>query len=1226
MAYDLGYLPVKSARQARKSPIGYGSGLYDGDDESVEQQSLPLYQRNELLDELSATGHSAVKSLFDGIGWAGNRAKELLTFREYGSNPTGEQVLEDFGLLPGKESLGGFGRPIAGFAVDAATDPLTYTSFGGSALGKAGRAAKAANILDDSARAFSRKLISQGNKADDIGQIAQRTEKAFQDDFGKGLDALTDNDLYARPLVSRGRANKNQTLEELVDAQSVWGTGKSQQAIDNIDDFLKKNGGGTYDDIKGSTLGGDIGFGLNPFGDSKVAFNVPLLGDLTEGMANLGNYTRWSPLGRYAYSMFDKSVLGGVDAADQVIAKGFTKSDAAADQVAARRFETLQSALPEKGFTPEQGEAIRNVLENTVRFLDPAKDAAKIAAARAALTDPQTRQFLAQTGMTFRDYLARSREAGIGSAALTDKFGTGYFTRQLDEKLFDPGLYNKSMKKPAGQNKYTVMTGDQMARGKAYQVPGGTNVLQELSIDPQIAGANRQLKTDRLATDYIYNKLNDIARRTLGPSAPEYKRIHAKKLARVFHTVSQESIDKKLPIFGQHPTESLSRYIQGRERAIGRANVLYDLLGSMAKPQNSLDVRGGNHKSLPEMLKQLNLKTIDRRKFIGPLAPNTPLVEGAKQNMLEVLQGRGFSITDIDDLKNISVNSDLGRRLNRIADFYQSPESQSRLIKILENVTTLWKSSVLAFPARFVRDWYSGVFSNFIMLGNPSDVVRGSAAAKYLIEGRFDLLDQMLAQMPRYKDMTNASARRSSVMSDLAASGINRGGRAADVGQEVMAKRSGDAILDEFRPGARPQTTLGYTAGNILSARSPVSPSQLPSAELLNLGNWKKSIGGTFDSIGRAVTGKDMGDTVNPILRWSAKEGDLTDRINRLTGFFGALLQGISPEQAAKMVKEAQVDYQSLTKFEKAIRMMVPFYAYQSRMLKHVVKGLVERPGGRYFNFGIRLPEHLARGSGDEDGYVPERIADKYGIPLDELRNIPGLSGVIDAVAPQKQGMQTWLSDVDLPGIDQINMIKIRKDINGRNKPMASVFDTTMSFMEGAHPLLKTAGEALTGQDTVTGIKKEWGRSSLPVVAKNLGLIDPNRDYRAASGLGVLDSALQFGLPFYSRGIQLARRATDPRIPTTTASVSQTLMNALSGVKIENIDDAERTRDALAKIEEFLSDDPAVRPFTSSYIPKDILPFVGDRTQNFYQLQRQLNKEKRKRSKKDPTSYNPLYY
>ena len=1212
MAYDAGYVPVKSAKQARKAPIGYGENPYSGDDEPVEKQSLPLYQRNELLDELSATGHSAVKGLLDGIGWAGGRSKELLTGREWGSNPSGEQVLEDYGLLPTKDSLGGFGRPVAGFLADSVTDPLTYMSFGGSAIGKAGKAAKAANILDDAARAYSRNLISQGSGADDIGRIAKRTEQFFQDDFGKGLGELTDYDLYARPLVGRGRANKNLTLEELVDAQSAWGTGRRQQAIDDINDFLKKNGGGTYDDISGSTLGGDVGFGLNPFGDSSVALNIPGLGDLTEGAAGVANSLRWSGPGRYAYSMFDKSVLGGVEAADQVIAKGFTKADEAADHIAARRFEELQSTLPEKYFAPEQGEAIRNVLENTVRYLDPVRDAQKIANARAALNDPDARRFLVNTGRTFRDYLDRSRDAGIGSAALTDKFGTGYFTRQLDQGLFD-----KLMRKPAGSNQYTVMTGDQMARGKAYQVPGGTNTLQELSLDPQIAGPNRALKTDRLATDYIYNKLNDIARRTLGTGAPEYKRVHAKKLAKVFHSISQEAIDKKLPIFGQHPTESLERYIRGRERAIGRAGVLYDLLGSVAKPQNALDVSGGDHKSLPQMLTQLKLRTT-----VDP----SGLVQGAKANMLDILQQRGFPVNAIDDLKNVSVSSELGRRLNRIADFYHSPEAQSKLIKILENVTALWKSSVLAFPARFVRDWYSGTFSNFIMLGNPNDVVRGSAAAKYLIEGRYELLDTMLLKMPRYEGLATPDARRSRYMADLATSGINRGGRTADVGQEALAKRSGDAVLDEYRPGARPQTTLGYTAGNILSGRAPVSPSQLPSAELLDLGNWKKSIGGTFDSVGKALSGDDLGEAVNPILRWSAKEGDLTDRINRLTGFNGLLLQGINPEQAAKMVKNAQVDYQSLTKFEKAIRMMVPFYAYQSRMLRHVVKELVERPGGRYFNFGIRLPEHLARSGGDEEGYVPERIADKYGIPLDELRNIPGLSGVIDAVAPQRPGMQTWLSDVDLPGIDQLNMIKVRKDMDGRIKPMASVFDTTMSFMEGAHPLLKTAGEALTGQDTVTGIKKEWGRSSLPVVAKNLGLIDPNKNYRLASGLGILDSGLQFGLPFYSRGIQLARRATDPRIPTTTASVSQTALNALSGIKIENIDDAERTRDALAKIEEFLSDDPAVRPFTSSYIPKDILPFVGDRTQNFYQLQRQLNKEKRKRSKTEPVSYNPLYY
>jgi len=1221
MVYDLGYAPVKSARQARKAPIGYGIS-YSGEDEDVEKQNLPLYQRNELLDELSETGHSSVKALLDGIGYLGARTKELATFRDWGSNPSGQQVLEDYGLLPGRDWAGGFARPVAGFLADAVLDPTTYMSFGGSALGKAGTAAKAARILDDAPRALSRSLIRNGNSADDIGRIAKRTEGFFQNDFDKGLGELTDHDLYARPLVGRGRANKNQTLEELVDAQSDWGAGKSQKAIDDINEFLSKSGQ-TYNDIKGDTLGGDIGFGLNPFGDSSVAFNVPLLGGLTEGAANVANAARWSGPGRLAYSMFDKSVLGGVEAADQVIAKGFTKSDSMADEVAARKFSELERHLPDSAFSTEQGEAIRNALEGTVKFMDPVADASKIAAVRSALANKDTAKFISETRKVFDDYLMSGRKTGIGGGELSDKFGTGYFARHLDKDLFE-----KLTGKPAGSNQYTVMTGDQLARGKAYHVPGGTKTLQELSLDPQIAGMNRQLKTDRLATDYIYNKLNDIAQRTLGPSAPEYKRIHAKQLAKAFRNISQESIEKKMPIFGQHPTENIFRYMQGRERAMGRANVIYDLLGSTAKHQSAMDVLGGGHKSLPEMLKQLSLRTIvrDPKKLMMPLTNRPPLVEGAKQNMLDILQARGFPLATINDLKNVSVSSELGRRLNKIADFYHSPEAQSKFIKILENLTTLWKSSVLAFPARFVRDWYSGTFSNFIMLGNPNDVIMGSASAKYLTEGRWDLLDSMLRKLPRYRGIKSAIDRKNRHLSDLAISGINRGGRAADAGQAVAAKRSGEAMMDEFRPGSRPQTTLNYTVGNILSGRTPRPLSELPSAELLNVGNWKKSFSGTFDTIGKALSGEDMGEAINPVLRWSAKEGDLTDRINRLTGFYGLLNQGISPEQAAKMVKEAQVDYQSLTKFEKGIRMLVPFYAYQSRMLKHVVSELVEKPGGRYFQFGIRLPEHLSRGSGDEEGYVPERIADKYGIPLDELRKIPGISGLIDTVAPQREGMQTWLSDVDLPGIDQLNMIKVRKDMDGRVKPMASVFDTTMSFMEGSHPLIKLAGEALTGQDAVTGIKKEWGRSSLPVVAKNLGLIDANRDYRLASGLGILDAGLQFGLPFYSRGIQLARRATDPRIPTNTAALAQTALNAVSGVKIENIDDAEKTRDALAKIEEFIGDDPSVRPFASSYIPKEILPFVGERTQNFYQLQRQLNKEKRGRAKKEPTMYNPLYY
>jgi hypothetical protein len=206
-------------------------------------------------------------------------------------------------------------------------------------------------------------------------------------------------------------------------------------------------------------------------------------------------------------------------------------------------------------------------------------------------------------------------------------------------------------------------------------------------------------------------------------------------------------------------------------------------------------------------------------------------------------------------------------------------------------------------------------------------------------------------------------------------------------------------------------------------------------------------------------------------------------------------------------------------------------------------------------------------------------------------------------------------------------MIKIKRDFNdGRLKPFASLGATAGSFAEGAHPILKAGYEAMTGKDAYTGIKKNWGRSTLPVLAARSGLIDPNADYETANRLGYADAALQFLVPFYSRVGQTIRKGTDPRVQDPTASLLQTFMNVGSGVKIENIDDAEKTRDALDKISEFLDADPAVRPFESRYIPKETLPFVSQRTSQLYQLERQLNKEKKGRSKTQPTVYNSLYY
>jgi hypothetical protein len=138
--------------------------------------------------------------------------------------------------------------------------------------------------------------------------------------------------------------------------------------------------------------------------------------------------------------------------------------------------------------------------------------------------------------------------------------------------------------------------------------------------------------------------------------------------------------------------------------------------------------------------------------------------------------------------------------------------------------------------------------------------------------------------------------------------------------------------------------------------------------------------------------------------------------------------------------------------------------------------------------------------------------------------------------------------------------------------------------------------------------------------------MDPNEDYGTMAAAGGLDQLLQFTVPFYSRSMQAIRKGTDPRIEDPTAAALQNLINMTAGVKVENIDDAEKSRDALETIKELLDSNPAVRSYDSTYIPKELLPFVDEQTQQMYQLDRQLRKERKSASKVRPDVYNPMNY
>ena len=197
--------------------------LYENPYEEARTGMSPHVKRG-MIEQLAANTQTAAGSLLDLLSVPGSLLNDALLRRPFGSGSTAAEVLESAEMLPDKDALGGWGRPLAEFGWAATTDPLNRVTFGAGSAGRASKAAKAAGLFDDVQRVASRGLIDDiaagRNRLRDAGAYAQSSARAFDTQFGKSLNDLTDADLLARPLVGSRRAARGTTLDELVQAQA----------------------------------------------------------------------------------------------------------------------------------------------------------------------------------------------------------------------------------------------------------------------------------------------------------------------------------------------------------------------------------------------------------------------------------------------------------------------------------------------------------------------------------------------------------------------------------------------------------------------------------------------------------------------------------------------------------------------------------------------------------------------------------------------------------------------------------------------------------------------------------------------------------------------------------------------------------------------------------------------------------------------------------------------
>ena len=1019
-----------------------------------------------------------------------------------------------------------WGNFAAGLATDIVTDPLSMLTGPAKALTPAGQALKKAGLADALPAAMTRKAISTGAAASgDIPSVARRTLKDWKNS-GRTVSTL-DPAVVGRPLYGQRTAMRAGTLD---DAIRYAGDDAAQRSAEKALEGVL--GVDELTRLRNEPLAKSFGIGL-PLGDPIITgdFLGKGFGDnYADALDVLGQAYRWSPVGRTTAALFNNKVGGALDAEEQLtnIANFEARQKAGGIATAAHTYHLSKLAEENPEVFSEDGNlALGRYLEGPA-----ARTADDVAYVESR---PALKEYADWWINNRQDYLAESRRMGLSAAELTDKYGIDYLPRRAEAVLEMEARRNRKLGEVL-----TTFTGDMLRRTDAMQLPGGRDTIIDLSRDANVAGAKRAMATDEDAAQYLLNKLSPLVQ----PGQPPLELGQMKHLARVLHKLPDE-VASKSPLFGQHPTEMIGSYMRGRNESMATAGVMYDSLASFAKDGPYDKIEGGRHISMQEALNRLGVKSYDDDAV------------GAARQMRERIAGiRGRGV-DPDQVKlsEISIPEEHVNRLMRARDAFETGEASQSLLNWLDHYTQAWRGSILTWPARATRDLYSGAISNWLEGALDSEAV---LAARALMQegpqsGRFQGL---LRSIPRYAGDDGLNQ----FYADLAGTGLIGNQNAFEYGGSVVGKGALGLL-----PGTTPITT--GTIGRELTRNWSWQ----------NFKTWRSQL-------------TPLVETKNPILRAGEQMNSLTDGINRLSGYFALLKQGYDPSAAAKAMKRAHVDYSSLSQFEKnVLKRIFPWYSFQSRIFREVLRQLAEQPGGRY---GQMIQATEAVQDEGSDSYIPSGLRSQFAFPLpEEWGGVP---------AP---GTQRYLTDLDAPGFDQINMIETPGTLAG------TATGTARQIGLQLHPMFRIPAEMMAGKDLFTNRPIGESTSTLDAIARS---VSGDRTFDVPA---IVEKPIE-NLPFVGRPLYTLRSLLDDKGDQPLVSrAAKTGLNAVSGVKLRDVSQEDILSDAVRQIEEGI--DPYTREFTQTYIPEEMVPFVPKWAQERQAVSRALTREKRDAKKPD---------
>ncbi len=508
------------------------------------------------------------------------------------------------------------------------------------------------------------------------------------------------------------------------------------------------------------------------------------------------------------------------------------------------------------------------------------------------------------------------------------------------------------------------------------------------------------------------------------------------------------------------------------------------------------------------------------------------------------------------------VSGDSYRQIHKMTSFSTAEDAAGALLKGYRWAHNLWKGLATGpWPAFNSRNYGSGFFQNVLTgLLRPSHAKGALQDAHLLVTGR-NVADAAL--IPEVQSLLKARSLPDSAATDVLrelATAHNVWRSLGQLGSEVIGpvakKEAGFRGLLERIPGGLGGEAPMYAEGAFQPVREYLRQMGGVGPDV----TWnprKATIRGGLAEAERS--------TFAPLAA-GEKLGSWIESQNRIAPFIDQLRRGVAPEEAARRIAAAQVDYsaRAFTPFEQGLKSIFPFYSFSSRQAKFLASEVTNRPGGP---FG-QLFRGMSYGGSDTE-FLPEYLAKTLAIPV---------SPTLPFLGQPDPETKRFITGFGLMHEDPLQFL-------GRG--------AGMELLSRTNPLIKAPLEYMTGQSffqtgPAGGRPLEDMDPAMGRIVANIRQLATGKEAtgRAQPVGGALLEHIAANIPG-ARAISSLRTLTDPR-----KGMSGVLANLLTGVRVSDI--PPRVQDAVLR-DLIASQQKALgaREFPVTYVPEEVKARMG---------------------------------